>query len=413
MEELFRERVCGIDIGKADVKACVRVPGKGQRRVQVTRTFSTTTNGLLLLRDWLAEQRVELVGMESTGVYWKSLYYTLEHEFTCWLLNPQHVKKVPGRKSDVTDAQWLARLTENGMVQPSFVPPPPIRAMRDLTRYRGALVHERTRCVQRLHALLEDAGIKLSLVASDITGASGTAMLRSLIAGQRDPARLADLAKASMRRKIPALTEALTGHFTGHHARLAEMMMRRIEGLDYDIADLEMQIQVQLTPFDPMIRRLMTIPGVGETVAPVILAELGTDMTQFPTAAHAASWAGLCPGNNESAGRHLGGRTRKGNVHLRAALGEAAFAVSRTNNTHLADSHHRLARRRGEPRAIVATARKILEAAWYVLTHDVDYHDLGPDYLARKINPEQRARRLVRELGQLGYEATITPTTAA
>jgi transposase len=351
--------------------------------------------------------------MESTGVYWKSIYYALEGEFTCWLLNPQHVKKVPGRKTDVTDAQWLARLTENGLVRPSFVPPPPIRALRDLTRYRGSLVHERTRCVQRLHALLEDAGIELSLVATDITGVSGTAMLRSLIAGQRDPVQLADLAKASMRRKIPALTEALTGHFTGHHARLAEMMMRRIEGLDYDIADLEMQIQVQLTPFDPKIRRLMTIPGVGETVAPVILAELGTDMAQFPTAAHAASWAGLCPGNNESAGRHLSGRARKGNTHLRAALGEAAYAVSRTKNTYLADSHHRLARRRGEPRAAVATARKILEAAWYVLTHNVDYRDLGPDYLAKKIHPEQRARRLIRELDQLGYHATITPTTAA
>jgi transposase len=411
--ELFRERVCGIDIGKADVKACVRVPGKGQRRVEVTRTFSTTTNGLLLLRDWLAESRVELVGMESTGVYWKSLYYTLEDEFTCWLLNPQHVKKVPGRKTDVTDAQWLARLTEYGLVRASFVPPPPIRALRDLTRYRATLVHERIRCVQRLHALLEDAGIKLSLVASDITGVSSTAMLRSLIAGQRDPARLADLAKASMRRKIPALTEALTGHITGHHARLAEMMLRRMQGLDHDIADLEIQIQVQLTPFDPMIRRLMTIPGVGETVAPVILAELGPDMTQFPTAAHAASWDGLCPGNNESAGRRLGGRARKGNPHLRGALGEAAYAASHTKNTYLADSHHRLARRRGEARAVVATARKILEAAWTVLAHDVDYHDLGPDYLTRRTNPEQRARRLVHELALIGYQTTITPTTAA
>lgn len=411
--ELFRERVCGIDIGKADVKACVRVPGKGSRRVEVTRTFSTTTNGLLLLRDWLAGQRVELVGMESTGVYWKSLYYLLENEFTCWLLNPQHVKKVPGRKTDVTDAQWLARLTEYGLVRASFVPPPPIRALRDVTRYRAALVHDRIRCVQRLHDLLEDAGIKLSLVATDITGASGTAMLRALVAGQRDPAQLADLAKAALRRKIPALTEALTGHFTGHHARLAELMLRRIEGLDYDIADLEMQIQVQLTPFDQKIRRLMTIPGVGETIAPVILAELGTDMTQFPTPADAASWAGLCPGNNESAGRSLGGKVRKGNRHLRAALGEAAFAASHTKNTYLAESYRRLERRRGKPRAIVATARKILEAAWYVLTNDVDYRDLGPDYLARRINPEQRARRLVHELEKIGYHTTITPTTAA
>jgi len=410
--ELFRERVCGIDIGKADVKACVRVPGKGTRRVETTRTFSTTTSGLLLLRDWLVEQQVQLVGMESTGVYWKCVYYTLEGEFTCWLLNPQQVKKVPGRKTDVTDAQWLARLTEFGLVRPSFVPPPPIRALRDLTRYRGVLVHERVRCVQRLHALLEDAGIKLSLVASDITGVSGIAMIKALIAGQRDPAGLAELAKASMRRKIPELTEALTGHFTGHHARMAEMMLRRLEGLDYDIADVEMHIQGQLDPFDPMIVRLMTIPGVGEHVAPVILAELGSDMTQFPTPAHAASWAGLCPGNNESAGRHLGGRTRKGNPHLRGALGEAAYAASRTKNTYLADSHRRIARRRGDRRAVVATARKILEAAWYVIANNVDYQDLGSDYLTRKINPEQRARRLLKELATLGYQATITPSAA-
>lgn len=407
--ELYRERVCGIDIGKAAVVACVRIDkGPGVKPSLATRTFSTTTAGLTVLRDWLVERQVQLVGMESTGVYWKRPYYLLEDDFEVWLLNPQHIKIVPGRKSDVQDSQWLADLTAHGLVRPSFVPPRPIRGFRDTTRYRTALVQERTREVQRLHKVLEEAGIKLSLVASDINGATGTAILKALIDGQSDPRVLADLAKGSLRDKIPQLIEALSGDFTKLHGLMCHRMLTRIQRLDYDIADIEIQIQVQSLPYQQQMRRLMTIPGVGEHVAPVIIAEMGLEMGQFPTSAHVASWAGLCPGLNESAGRRKSSATRKGSRHLRGALGEAAWAVSLTKDTYLADSCHRIARRRGYRKAVVATSRKIAEAAWYVLKHEVDYQDLGPDYLARRKNPQRRVKGLLHELARLGYDVNVT-----
>lgn len=406
--ELYRERVCGIDIGKADVKATVRIDkGVGVGPEITTRTFSTTTAGLLRLLDWLRQQRVQLIGMESTGVYWKRPYYLLEDDFEVWLLNPKHVKILRNRKSDVLDSKWLAELTAYGLVRPSFVPPRPIRGLRDTTRYRTALVRERTREIQRLHKVLEEAGIKLSLVASDINGASGTAMLKALIDGQNDPQILADLAKGSLRDKIPQLVEALTGDFTRLHGLMCARMMQRIRRLDHDIADIEIQIQVQLLPYAQQARRLMTIPGVGEHVAPVIIAELGVDMSQFPSAAHVASWAGLCPGINESAGRIKSSATRKGSPHLRGALGDAAWAASTTKNTYLADSHRRIAKRRGARKAIVATSRKIAEAAYYLLAHDVDYQDLGADYLAQRKNPQRRAKQLVKELTRLGYQVNV------
>jgi transposase len=411
--ELFRERVCGIDIGKASVVACVRIDkGVGVKAEMTTRTFSTTTAGLLLLLGWLRQQRVQLVGMESTGVYWKRPFYLLEGDFEVWLLNPQHVKIVPGRKSDVKDSQWLAELTAYGLVPASFVPPRPIRGLRETTRYRSALVRERTREVQRLHKVLEEAGIKLSLVASDINGASGTAMLQALIDGQNDPGRLADLAKGSLRQKIPQLVEALTGDFTRLHGLMAKRMMQRIRELDTAIADIEIQIQVQLLPYAEQARRLMTIPGVGEHVAPVIIAEMGIDMTQFPSAAHVASWAGLCPGMNQSAGRNKSSATRKGSPHLRGALGDAAWAASRTKDTYLADSHRRIAKRRGARKATVATSRKIAEAAYYVLAHHVDYRDLGPEYLARRKNPQRRVKQLLHELNRLGCQVQVTQPAA-
>jgi len=411
--ELYRERVCGIDIGKAAVAACVRIDkGLGVKPSLVTRTFSTTTAGLLLLLDWLKAQRVQLVGMESTGVYWKRPFYLLEDHFEVWLLNPKHVKIVPGRKSDVKDAQWLAELTAYGLVQPSFVPPRPIRGLRDTTRYRTALVRERTREIQRLHKVLEEAGIKLSLVASDINGASGTAMLQALIDGQSDPGVLADLAKGSLRDKIPQLVEALTGDFTKLHGLMCKRMMQRIRELDRAIADIEIQIQVQLLPYEQQARRLRTIPGVGEHVAPVIIAEMGIDMDQFPSAAHVASWAGLCPGLNESAGRRKSSATRKGSPHLRGALGEAAWAAAHTKNTYLADSHRRISKRRGPAKGVVATSRKIAEAAYYVLKNDVDYQDLGADYLAHRKNPQRRAKQLLHELTRLGYEVQAVPPAA-
>jgi transposase len=402
--DTYAERCAGLDIGKDDVKACVRVPGSrpGSRRQEV-RTFTTTTRGLLALADWLASERVSVVGMESTGEFWKPVFYLLEDTFSCWLVNPQHIKRVPGRKSDVSDAAWIAQLVEHGLVRPSFVPPPPIRRLRDLTRYRSALVAERTREMQRLHKVLQDAGIKLSSVASDIRGVSGQDMINALIRGERDPQRLADLARGRMRAKRRQLQEALTGRFTDHHAMLCRMMADRIDQLDAAISQLDDEIDAQMRPFHVLRARLATIPGVAQRTAEVIIAETGADMSRFPDPAHLSSWAGMCPGNNESAGKHFSGRTRKGDRWLAAALGEAAAAAARTRNTYLADRYHRLLRR-GKKRAKVAVGRSILEAAWFIMTHNVTYKDLGPDYyLTHLANPERHVQRLTTQLHALGY----------
>jgi transposase len=407
--DIFVERCAGIDIGKADLKACVRTPGtrRGQRRQEV-RTFSTTTAGLLRLAGWLADEQVTLVAMESTGVYWKPVFYLLEDAFECWLVNPQHVKKVPGRKSDVTDAAWIAQLAEHGLVRPSFVPPPPIRELRDLTRYRASLKHERIREVQRLHAVLEDAGIKLDCVASDIMGASGRAMIAALIAGERDPQVLADLARTKLRRKIPALTEALTGRFSDHHGLLCQLMLDRIDTIDATIERLDAQIDAQIAPFRDTIEHLITIPGVGRPTAEVIIAETGGDMSRFATPQDLCSWAGMCPGNNESAGKHFTGRTRHGDRWLRGALGEAAAGASRTKNTYLAARYGRIAHRRGKKRAQVAVGHTILASAWHVMTHNIDYADLGPDHFTRLGDPARRAQRLIEQLTHLGYHVQAT-----
>ena len=411
--EIIVERCAGIDVGKADLKACVRTPGLGkQTRRQEVRTFRTTTAGVMALREWLLTEKVSLVGMESTGVYWKPVFYLLEDAFQCWLLNPQHVKNVPGRKTDVADAAWLCQLVEHGLVRPSLVPPEPIRQLRDLTRYRASLVAERTRETNRLHKVLEDAGIKLGCVATDILGVSGRDMLDALIRGERDPQRLAELARTRLRTKKPALTEALTGRFTDHHGLLCRMMLNHIDALDTAITQLDGEIDTQLAPFRRELARLRTIPGVGRRTAEVLIAETGADMSRFPTPAHLSSWAGMCPGNNESAGKHLSGRTRRGDTWLRGALGEAATAASHTKHTYLATRFTRITRRRGKKRAIVAVGRSILEAAWYVITNDVDYTDLGPEHFLRLGDPRLRAQRLLTELRGLGYQVTATPTAA-
>lgn len=402
------ERCAGLDIGKADVKACVRGPGRrGSRRSQV-RTFATTTRGLLQLRDWLVEQQVSLVGMESTGHYWKPVFYVLEDAVECWLLNAGHLKRVPGRKTDVSDAAWIAQLVEHGLVRPSFVPPEPIRRLRDLTRYRTALVHEQTREKQRLHNVLEDAGIKLSCVASDILGKSARSMIEALIAGERDAAALAELALGRMRPKIPDLQEALVGRFNAHHARLAALMLRHIDALQAEIEELTGEIEAQMRPFQRARQHLITIPGVSDRIADVIIAETGGDMTRFPSPGHLASWAGMCPGQNESAGRHKTARRRPGDTWLRGALGEAAAAVARTKNTHLASRYQRLAHRRGKARAQVAIGRAVLETAWHLLSNDTDFADLGADYyLVHTGNPARKAARLTQQLQALGYRVTL------
>lgn len=408
--DVFVERCAGIDIGKADVKACVRVPGTRHNTFHhQTKTFSTMTGGLLALRDWLVDQRVTVVGMESTGHYWKPVYYVLEDTFECWLINPQHIKKVPGRKSDVTDAQWIARLVQYGLVRPSFVPPPPIRQLRDLTRYRASLVHERTRHVQRLHNILEDAGIKLSLVASDIMGMSGRAMLGALIEGERDPEVLADLALGRLRGKNTELVKALVGRFTDHHAWLCALMLTEIDSISAAIAQLDTRIDEQMAPFRHAAELLVTIPGVGKRAAEVIIAEIGNDMTRFASPGALASWAGMCPGNNESAGKRKATPTRAGDPWLRAVLGECATAAARTKHTYISERHRRLSRRRGDKRAKVATGRIILESCWQVLTRDSAYHDLGPEHLNTIRDPNRAATRAIRQLLELGYRFEPAP----
>ncbi len=409
--EAVVERCAGIDIGKATLKATVRVQGGARRRTRrEVRTFQTTTPDLLALRDWLVHEQVTLVGMESTGEFWKPIYYLLEQEVECWLLNAQHLKRVPGRKTDVSDSEWIAELVAHGLVRPSFVPPPPIRRLRDLTRYRGALIAERTREVQRLHGVLEDAGIKLSVFVSDITGTSARRMLAALVDGERDPKILAGFAQGRMRPKIAELERALVGDFTDHHARLCVKMLAHIDELNRTIDELGVEIDTAMAPFHQARERLSSIPGVSHRVAEVIIAETGADMSRFPTPGQLASWAAVCPGNNESAGRHLGGRTRKGNRWLRVALGEAAAAAAKSKNTYLAARYRRLAARRGSKRAQLAIGHDILITAWHILDRQVDYRDLGADYFELHAGDRRRrATRLAQQLQTLGYRVILEP----
>jgi transposase len=407
------ERCAGLDVHKASITATVRIPdGRGGRQ-QETRTFRTTTAGLVVLRDWLASYTVTVVGMESTGVYWKAPYYLLEDDVEVWLLNAQHLRNVPGRKTDVADSAWICQLVEHGLVRASFVPPKPIRELRDLTRYRKALIQERTREAQRLHKVLEDAGIKLSSVASDILGVSGRLMLEALTQGTHDPGVLAELARGRLRAKLPALREALEGRFRAHHALLVAEMLARVDQMDEAIERLSAEVARVAAPFSPLLALLMTIPGVSRRTAEVILAEIGTDMGRFPSAGHLASWAGICPGNNESAGKHRSGRTRKGSKWLRATLTEAANAAARTNGTYLASQYARLKGRRGHKKAIIAVAHSILVVAYHLLERGEPYSDLGADYFLTRQSSEAYQHRLVRQLERMGHKVTLEPVDAA
>jgi transposase len=370
------------------------------------RTFGTTTAQLVALRDWLVGERVTLVGMESTGVFWKPVYYMLEDVAECWLLNAQHLKKVPGRKSDVSDSEWIAEMVAHGLVRSSFVPPPGIRRLRELTRHRTVLTQDRTREVQRLQNVLEDAGIKLDCVVSDVLSKSARAMPAALIAGERDPKVLAELAPGRMRPKVVVLEQALVGRFCDHHARLCSKMLAHIDSLSATIEQLTSEIQTQTEPFQQIRKRLRTIPGVSDRLAEILIAETGADMSRFPTPQQLASWAGMCPGNNESAGKHFSGRTRKGDRWLRGALGEAAAA--RTKHTYLSARYRRLAGRRGKKRAKVAVGHDILIAAWYIMRDGVDYADLGADYFdTHVIDPRLKAARLAQQLQALGFRVTL------
>ena len=405
MEQVI-ERCCGLDVHKKSVTACIRLPGGKGNRSQHVQTFGTTTTALLGLRDWLEAHAVTHVAMESTGVYWKAVYYVLEEAFTCLLVNPAHMAQVPGRKTDVQDCAWIAQLLEHGLLRGSFVPPAPIRDLRDLTRYRKALIQDRSRAVNRLHKVLEDAGIKLAAVASDVLGVSGRAMLAGLVGGTTDPGLLAELARGALRKKLPALRDALAGRFRPHHAVLVSHLLAHIDYLEESIGTLSEEITRVLAPFEAALARLDTIPGINRRTAEVLVAEIGVDMTAFPTAAHLASWAGLCPGNNESAGRHRSGRTRRGDPWLRAALTEAALAATRHATGAFAARYRRIMRHRGHKKAVIAVAHALLTTAYYLLVRQTTYTELGGDYYDRR-HAERVRRRAVQTLELQGYRVTL------
>lgn len=407
-------RVAALDIGKAELVCCVRLPGQGGsgRRVQEVTTYSTMTRSLQVMADRLMDLGVTRVVMEATSDYWKPPFYLLEaHGFQTWLVNARDVKHLPGRpKTDRLDAVWLAKVAERQMIRPSFVPPPPIRRLRDLTRYRAALVSDRTGEKNRVEKLLEDAQIKLSVVASDIFGVSGREMMAALIGGQRDPKVLAQLARSRMRTKIGQLEEAFVGHFTDHHAFLLRRMLDRIDQASADIADLDTRIEAEIAPFAAAVAKLDEIPGVGATAAHVIIAEIGIDMTRFPTSGHLASWARFAPGVKESAGRKKGtGATGHGNPYLARVLGEAAVAAGKTD-TFLGERYRRIARRRGKKKAIVAVGRSILTIIWHLLSHpDTEFVDLGPRFYDTRMGTERAKRNHIRHLEALGYTVTLEP----
>lgn len=408
--DVLHDRCAGLDVSKRDVKVCVRTPTvrRGQRHSEV-RTFASTTNDLLAMRDWLIAEKVSLVVMEATGDYWRSPFYLLEDALNVQLVNARQVKAMPGRKTDVSDAVWLAQLAECGLLRASFVPPEPIRQLRDLTRYRSVLADERSREAQRLEKELEDAGIKLSMFATDILGVSGRAILEALIAGERDPQVLADMAKGRMRSKISDLEQAMIGRFGTHHAFLCRMHLDRIDQLTRDIDKLSERIDQVVEPFRSKLTRMDTVPGISVRIAEVVLAETGGDMTRFPTAGHLASWAGLCPGNHESGGRRKSGKTTKGNRWLRDALGIAAMSALRTKDTYLSAQYQRFVRRLGSrSKALVAIEHSMLVSIWHMLTTDTDYQDLGGDYFLRR-DPAAAIRRLQREANKLGFTARFDP----
>lgn len=409
--EVIVERPAALDVHKAQVTACVRLPAGREGRSQEVAEFATTVRGLLTLHDWLCAHHVTEVAMEATGVYWKPVWAILEDDFELLLVNARHVKQVPGRKTDVSDAAWLCQLLEAGLLKASFVPPKPVRALRNLTRYRKAQIRERQREANRLHKVLEDTGIKLDCVASDILGVSGRAMLDALVAGTTDPELLAELARGRLRAKLPALREALEGRFDARHALLVGAILAHLDFLDEQIELLSEAIGEALAPFAAAVELLRSIPGVERRTAENVLAEIGLDMTRFPTAGHLASWAGQCPGNHESAGKRRSGRTRKGSKWLNEVLTEAAMAAVRTNGSYLQALYRRLRPRLGHGRALGAVKHSMLCACWHILSSGELYRDPGGDYFARR-DPERQTKRLVRQLEALGHTVILEEAAA-
>jgi transposase len=411
MEPMY-ERCCGLDVHKKSIAACLIVPGPDGKPQQQVRTFSTMTEDILRLGDWLSEAGCRHVAMESTGVYWKPIFNLLEANFELLLVNAQHLKAVPGRKTDVKDAEWIAQLLQHGLLKASFVPDRPQRELRELTRYRTSLVRERTAEVNRLQKVLEGANIKLASVASDITGVSARQMLQALIEGTSAVSEMAQMARGKMREKIPQLEKALKGHLGAHQRFMLLEQLAHIDFLDEAIGRVSQEIEERMRPFHEAVERLDTIPGVNQRIAQILVAEIGVDMSRFPTAKHLASWAGMSPGNDESAGKRHSGKTRKGLRWLRTALVEAANAVTHCKEGYLVAHYRRLVARRGYKKAIVAVAHTILVIAYHILSRHTVYQDLGTDYFDQR-DRQALQRRLVRRLEGLGHKVTLEPLPAA
>lgn len=406
--EVVHERCCGLDIHKRTVVACLLTPGERGQPWREVRSFSTTTRGLLELADWLQAAGCTHIAMESTGSYWKPIHNLLEGSFSLLVVNAQHLKAVPGRKTDVRDAEWIADLLRHGLLRGSFIPERPERELRELTRYRTSLIRERAAEVNRVQKVLEGANIKLASVATNVLGASGRAMLEAMVSGEQSPEKLAGLARGRLREKRPALEEALTGRLSNHQRFLLAVQLRHINELDAAIAAVSEEVETRLRPFEEAAERLMTIPGVGLRTAQTILSEIGPDVSRFPTGAHLASWVAICPGNHESAGKQRSGRTRKGSPWLRSALVEAAHSAGRTK-TYLGAQYHRLAARKGAKRALVAVAHTILLIAYQLLRREAAvYEDLGVNYFDER-ERKRVEQRLVQRLQGLGYAVSLTP----
>jgi transposase len=410
--QVVQERCCGLDVHKRTVTACVLLPDERGKAQKSVRTFRTLTRDLLALSDWLASLGVTHVAMESTGVYWRPVFNILEEGREVVLVNAQHIKAVPGRKTDVRDAEWIADLLRHGLLKASFIPPAPIRELRELSRYRKTLIRERSQEVNRLHKVLEGANIKLGSVVTDVLGVSARRMLDALLGGERDPELLADLARASLRGKLAELRLALEGRVGHHHLVLVERILAHIDFIEESMQHLQEEVDRCLAPMRETVELLQTIPGVGETAAGIIVAEIGLDMSRFPSAKHLASWAGVCPGNHESAGKRKGGRPTGGDPWLKAALGEVAWAIARLKRpNYLTEQYRRLARRRGKYKAAVAVAHSVLVVAYHVLRDSRPYQDLGADYFER-LNTERLERYHVNRLKALGYDVELKAKVA-
>lgn len=399
--EVVHERCCGLDVHKRTVVACVITP-EGKR----TRRFKTMTKDVLRLADWLGEEGVTHVAMESTGVYWQPFYNLLEDDFEVWVVNAAHIKTVPGRKTDMKDAEWIADLLRHGLLRPSFVPDRPQRELRELCRHRRQLIRQRAQVVNRIQKVLEGGNIKLSSVATDVVGASGRAMLRAMIAGEDDPETLASMARGRLREKHLMLIDALEGSMGSHQRMMLDSHLRHLDFLEREIERVSEEVEDRTRPFEEAIERIDEIPGMGRRGAEQVLAEIGTDMNRFPTSRHLASWAGMCPGNNESAGKRIGGRTRRANPWLKSALVEAAWASVKTRDTYLSAQYRRIAARRGNKRAIIAVAHSILVIIYHMLRDGTRHRDLGGQYFEER-NHQTIVRYTVRRLNRLGYEVTL------